>query len=81
MRKDVKLAFVVGGILISVLVVYVLVVPGGQKRPDQQAVTLDTTDTKPPRRTPSRALRRSLTICGRQARRCNASRCKTSRHD
>ena len=47
MRKDVKLAFVVGGILISVLVVYVLVVPGGQKRPDKQAVTLDTTDAKP----------------------------------
>jgi nucleoid-associated protein YgaU len=41
MRKDVKLAFVVGGILISVLVVYVLVVPSGQKRSDRQAVTLD----------------------------------------
>src|SRR5437763_16296856 len=44
MRKDVKLAFAVGAILISVLVVYVLVVPGGEKRPDKQAVTMDTTD-------------------------------------
>jgi nucleoid-associated protein YgaU len=52
MSKDVKLAFVVGGILISVLVVYVLVVPGGQKRPDKQAVTLDTIDTKSAPTTP-----------------------------
>jgi nucleoid-associated protein YgaU len=57
MRKDAKLAFIVGGILISILVVYVLVVPGGQKKP--KAVTFDdggtnaklvshTTDAKTP---------------------------------
>src|SRR5438034_4514671 len=44
MRKDVKLAFVVGGILIAVLVVYVLLVPGKTDRP--QPVTLDTTPSK-----------------------------------
>jgi nucleoid-associated protein YgaU len=41
MRKDVKLAFAVGGILISVLIVYVMVVPGSDKRPDRQPVSLD----------------------------------------
>jgi nucleoid-associated protein YgaU len=41
MRKDVKLAFAVGAILISVLIVYVLVVPGADKPRDKQAVTLD----------------------------------------
>jgi len=40
MRKDVKLAFVVGGILIAVLVVYVLLVPGKSDRP--APVTLET---------------------------------------
>ena len=40
MRKDVKLAFVIGGILIAVLVVYVLVVPG---KSANKPVTLDTT--------------------------------------
>src|SRR5947208_10481032 len=44
MRKDVKLAFVVGGILIAVLVVYVLLVPGKSDRP--VPVTLDTTPSK-----------------------------------
>ena len=55
MRKDAKLAFIVGGILISILVVYVLVVPGGRKKP--KAVTFDDggaksasrlNETKPP---------------------------------
>ena len=41
MRKDVKLAFAVGGILISVLIVYVMVVPGGDKRSDRQPVSLE----------------------------------------
>src|SRR4051812_45970380 len=40
MRKDVKLAFAVGAVLISVLIVYVLLVPGG-KPTDRQAVNLD----------------------------------------
>src|SRR5205814_1414381 len=44
MRKDVKLAFVVGGILIAVLVVYVLLVPGKSDRP--KPVTLETTPSK-----------------------------------
>src|SRR5581483_2043672 len=49
MRKDVKLAFAVGGILISVLIVYVLVVPGGEKRAaDKQTVTLDQGDKPAP---------------------------------
>jgi len=48
MRKDVKLAFAVGAILISVLIVYVPVVPGGDKRPDKQAVTLDQSDKPAP---------------------------------
>ncbi len=42
MRKDVKIAFVVGGILIAVLVVYVMVVPAGQKNPANKPVSLDT---------------------------------------
>ncbi len=42
MRKDVKIAFVVGGILIAVLVVYVMVVPAGSKNPANQPVTYDT---------------------------------------
>ncbi|HEX3358098.1 MAG TPA: LysM peptidoglycan-binding domain-containing protein [Tepidisphaeraceae bacterium] len=42
MRKDVKIAFVVGGILIAVLVVYVMVVPAGQKNPANKAVSFDT---------------------------------------
>ena len=47
MRKDVKLAFIVGGILISVLVVYVLVVPGGgQKKASNQPVPFDTKSSK-----------------------------------
>ena len=29
MRKDVKLGFAIGGVLLAVLIVYVLVVPGG----------------------------------------------------
>lgn len=40
MRKEAKLGFVVGGILIAVLVVYVLVVPG-KKKTNQEAVLLD----------------------------------------
>lgn len=44
MRKDVKLAFVVGGILIAVLVVYVLLVPGKSDRP--APVTLETTPSR-----------------------------------
>ena len=33
MRKDVKLGFVIGGILLAVLIVYVLVVPGEKPAP------------------------------------------------
>src|SRR5437660_4092799 len=44
MRKDVKLAFVVGGILISVLVVYVLLVPA---KPENKPVVLETGPAKP----------------------------------
>src|SRR4051794_11520485 len=31
MRKDVKLGFAIGGVLLAVLIVYVLVVPGSDK--------------------------------------------------
>jgi len=45
MRKDVKIGFAIGGVLLAVLVVYVLVISGGDK-PEQ--VTLVTTDTQTP---------------------------------
>src|SRR5688500_5357966 len=32
MRKDVKLGFAIGGVLLAVLIVYVLVVPGGRDK-------------------------------------------------
>jgi nucleoid-associated protein YgaU len=35
MRKDVKLGFAIGGVLLAVVVVYVLVVSGGDKKADQ----------------------------------------------
>src|SRR3954470_607391 len=35
MRKDVKLGFAIGGVLLAVLIVYVLVVPGSEKTPPQ----------------------------------------------
>src|SRR6266496_2212261 len=35
MRNDVKLGFAVGGVLLAVLIVYVLVVPGGSSTPKQ----------------------------------------------
>src|SRR5262245_38945702 len=37
MRKDVKLGFAIGGVLLAVLIVYVLVVPGSDNKPAPQA--------------------------------------------
>src|SRR5688572_24311992 len=37
MRKDVKLGFAIGGVLLAVLIVYVLVVPGGGDKRLSQA--------------------------------------------
>ena len=39
MRNDVKLGFAIGGVLLAVLIVYVLVVPGGSKTARQTRVT------------------------------------------
>ena len=50
MRKDVKLGFAIGGILLAVLVVYVLVISGGDSptpSDKNKAVALATPDAKP----------------------------------
>lgn len=46
MHKDVKLAFIVGALLIAVLVVYVLKVPSGPGSTDQSTAPLETTGVK-----------------------------------
>lgn len=45
MRKDVKLGFAIGGILFSVLIVYVLVISGGNNDVKPQQVALVTNET------------------------------------
>lgn len=45
MRKDVKLGFAIGGVLFSVLIVYVLVISGGTNDTKPQQVTLVTNET------------------------------------
>lgn len=42
MRKEAKIGFAVGGVLLAVLVVYVLVISGGEDRPAADQVTLAT---------------------------------------
>jgi len=44
MRNDVKLGFAIGGVLLAVLIVYVLVVPGGSNNAKQSR--LDSTAKK-----------------------------------
>jgi hypothetical protein len=42
MRNDVKLGFAIGGVLLAVLIVYVLVVPGGGNQPKKISKGTDT---------------------------------------
>ena len=42
MRKDAKIGFAIGGVLLAVLTVYVLVVPSHKKSPTRESVTLTT---------------------------------------
>src|SRR4051812_3639878 len=44
MRKDVKLGFAIGGVLLAVLIVYVLVISGGDNKPND--VSLVTSDSQ-----------------------------------
>ena len=39
MRNDVKLGFAIGGVLLAVLIVYVLVVPGGSSQPKKMSTS------------------------------------------
>jgi nucleoid-associated protein YgaU len=45
MRKDVKLGFAIGGVLLAVVIVYVLVVSGGDNKSTQVALTTQDTST------------------------------------
>jgi nucleoid-associated protein YgaU len=62
MRKDAKIGFAIGGVLLAVLTVYVLVVPSHKKSPTRDSVTLvvppgtsDTAVTIPPTPAPETA--------------------------
>jgi nucleoid-associated protein YgaU len=62
MRKDAKIGFAIGGVLLAVLTVYVLVVPSHKKSPTRESVTLvvppgtpDSSVTIPPAPAPETA--------------------------